>query len=385
MSESTHPADLEAETTRRIDDIGRLAAGLAHDFNNVLAVVLGRAELLVQEAPSGSRTREHLDEMIKACDRGVELTQQLLSFVRPEEARPEPVQVDEVLRGMDRMLRRVIGDDVQLVTRSAGATPSVSVDRRRLEQAVVNLVINAREAMPAGGRLTLATTTAEGDEGSTWPPPGRHVVLTIADTGVGMDADTRARAREPFFTTKQRGKGLGLCLVWRTIAQAGGRMRIESERGRGSTIELYLPVRADSTSTPVGAAAGAGVDARWPTGTERILLLENDDLRRRTMSGLLSRLGYDVLAASSADEAATLVAEGAPDLIMLDAVAGFARGEVARRLHALAPHAPLLVTAGRDEGDGPVHDDLLARTTLIPKPVAPTRLVQTVRQVLDER
>jgi CheY-like chemotaxis protein len=364
------------------EDVGEVAGAIAHDFNNLLSVVLGHAEMLLDEAPSGSRSREHAQAVILAAQRAGRLTRRLLALSREQDSGPAPVDLGEVVTRMERVLHRVLGDDIELVLRAEPGLPKAWLDRSRIEQAIMSLVVNAREAMPGGGRLTIAVGAAlvRPDTGE-WLPADGQVVLSLVDTGVGMDGEIQARAFESLFSRRSRAAGTGLSMVQRMVSDAGGRIRVRSARGRGTTIEMGF------AALPAASAVAAAADPA-PTavgGGESILLIESDESLRRTLGSLLRRLGYRVDAARSAAEVEPVAADRRPDLIILDVAPAdpHEQGQAAR-LRALAPGAPVLLISEFAEGSragGPGD----AGAAYLPKPVVPAQLAATVRSLLDAR
>ncbi len=267
--------------SQKLEAVGRLAGGIAHDFNNLLTVIMGSADLLLRRLDGDDR--ELVDEIGHAAERAAALTHQLLAFSRRQVLEPQVLDLNAAVSETTRMLGRLIGEHIELVARLDPALGSVRVDPSQLEQVIMNLTLNARDAMPAGGRLTIETANVDLDEPSAAPQfviqPGRYVVLAVTDTGCGMDAETRARLFEPFFTTKEPGKGtgLGLATVYGVVKQSGGYIAAESEPGRGSAFRIYLPrVEGRTTEAPLGLVPSCSFD-----GSETILLAEDDDAVRR--------------------------------------------------------------------------------------------------------
>jgi two-component system cell cycle sensor histidine kinase/response regulator CckA len=267
---------------QKMEAVGQLAGGVAHDFNNVLSAIFGYAELLTEELPAGSAARQDVDEIRKAATRAASLTRQLLAFSRQQVLEPVVLNVNDVVRDLETMLRRLIGEDLELRAVLAPDLGNVLADAGQLEQVILNLVVNARDAMPTGGQLTIETANSELDEhyADALQPviTGPYIMLAVTDTGLGMTAETRARIFEPFFTTKEKAKGtgLGLSTVYGIVKQSGGYIWTYSEPGHGATFKVYLP-RVDA---PVEAAELTREVAGTPTGTETILLAEDDELLR---------------------------------------------------------------------------------------------------------
>src|SRR5207253_723887 len=289
---------------QKMEAVGRLAGGIAHDFNNVLTAIFGYTELVLEELPAGSSVRQDLEEIRKAAQRASALTRQLLAFSRQQVLEPVVLQLNGLVEDVDKMLRRLIGEDVDLRLALAPDLGNVRIDPGQLEQVLMNLVVNARDAMPTGGKLLIETANADLTEqyADLHQPvtPGRYAMLAVSDTGTGMDAQVKARIFEPFFTTKERGKGtgLGLSTVYGIVKQSGGYVWVYSELGRGTTFKIYLP-RVDAPAQPVAAPREAGTLA----GVETVLLAEDDEMLRPLAKGLLEKLGYTVLEAENATQA----------------------------------------------------------------------------------
>ncbi len=371
--------------SQKLEAVGRLAGGIAHDFNNLLTVIMGSADLLLRRLDGDDR--ELVDEIGHAAERAAALTHQLLAFSRRQVLEPQVLDLNAAVSETTRMLGRLIGEHIELVARLDPALGSVRVDPSQLEQVIMNLTLNARDAMPAGGRLTIETANVDLDEPSAAPQfviqPGRYVVLAVTDTGCGMDAETRARLFEPFFTTKEPGKGtgLGLATVYGVVKQSGGYIAAESEPGRGSAFRIYLPrVEGRTTEAPLGLVPSCSFD-----GSETILLAEDDDAVRRLVRRALEERGYTVLEAPDG-RAALEIGErhGGPlDLLITDVVMPAMGGnEVAVQLTIRYPGLRVLYTSGYS-------GDYFQRgnpgvSPLLKKPFTLDSLVEKVRQVLDE-
>ncbi|HEX9704732.1 MAG TPA: response regulator [Gemmatimonadales bacterium] len=374
----------------KMEAVGRLAGGVAHDFNNVLTAMFGYADLLAEELPEGSSARRDLEEIRKAAQRAATLTRQLLAFSRQQVLEPVVLSLNEMVREIDQMLRRMIGEDVALRLALPSELGNVRADPGQLEQVVMNLVVNARDAMPTGGRLLIETANAELTEeyAELRQPvvPGRYVMLAVSDTGIGMDAETRTRIFEPFFTTKEKGKGtgLGLSTVYGIVKQSGGYIWVYSESGIGTTFRIYLP-RVDA---PPDALAAPREVTGSVGGTETILLAEDDETLRQLARGLLEKLGYTVLATASADEAFARAREhqGPIHLLVSDVVMpGESGRQLARRLAVLRPETRVLYMSGYTD-DAIVHHGMLEHgLNYLPKPFTPAVLAGTVRAVLDTK
>ncbi|HYL56325.1 MAG TPA: response regulator [Gemmatimonadales bacterium] len=372
---------------QKMEAIGRLAGGVAHDFNNVLTAIFGYADLMADEFPKESPAHQDLAEIRKAAERASALTRQLLAFSRQQVLAPVVLSVNDLVEDVDKMLRRVVGEDVDLRLALAGDAGNVRADPGQLQQVLMNLVVNARDAMPTGGRLTIETGNAElsehYSESHRAVVPGSYVMLAVSDTGVGMDATTTARIFEPFFTTKEKGRGtgLGLSTVYGIVKQSGGYIWVYSEPGRGTTFKLYLPL-VDAPPERAAPAREAGTLA----GTETIVLAEDDEVLRPLTKGLLVRLGYTVLEAENADRALALADAhpGPIHLLITDVVMpGVSGRELARRVVRTRPDTRVLYISGYTD-DAIVHHGMLEPGLhFLQKPFTPAALARKVREVLD--
>ena len=374
---------------QKLEAIGRLAGGVAHDFNNLLTVIGGRSHIMGWRLPPDHPLRHDIEIIEKTAERAAGLTRQLLAFSRKQVLAPRVLDINEVLGGMDRMLQRLIGEDVELVTLLGSDLGRIKVDPSQIEQVVLNLAVNARDAMPEGGRLTIETRSVDlgGDyvQNHAGVEPGPYVMLAVSDTGHGMDAAVQAQLFVPFFTTKEPGKGtgLGLATVYGIVTQSGGHIWVHSEVGQGSTFNIYLPRLND----PVDAIIGAPALAAAPRGVETILLVEDDDAVRDLARETLESSGYRVLEAAH-PEAALRIAEtyaGSIDLLLTDVVMPGMSGRVlADRLLPLRSGIKLLFMSGYT-ADAIVHHGVLdAGTAFLQKPFTPGALARRVREVLDE-
>ncbi|HEX2201676.1 MAG TPA: PAS domain S-box protein [Longimicrobium sp.] len=374
---------------QKMDAVGRLAGGVAHDFNNLLTAIRGNAELLLLDLPAGAPGAEEVEEIRRAADRAAGLTRQLLAFSRRQVLQPRVFGLNAVVRDMEKMLGRLIGEDVALVTRLADDLAHVRADPGQLEQVVMNLAVNARDAMPSGGQLIVETRNAVLDEEMrrTFPyvVPGPYVMLAVSDTGHGMDRETRERVFEPFFTTKPagRGTGLGLSTVYGIVKQSGGYIWVYSEPGRGTTVRIYLPSVAGG-ARPAGPAAAAA-PARG--GVETILLAEDEEPVRRLAREVLTRNGYTVLEAGDGEQALR-VSERHPgriDLLVTDVVMPAMSGrDLSALLAAARPALRVLYMSGYTEEAVARHGVLDPGTGFIEKPFTADALASAVRRVLDE-
>jgi len=368
----------------KMEAVGRLAGGVAHDFNNVLTVIRAQTEFLLADLPPDDPRRADVQEIQGAADRAASFTRQLLAFSRRQLLQPEVLDLNGVITGMEMMVRRLVGEDIVLLTKLHSELPPIWADPGQLQQAILNLAVNSRDAMPRGGSLLIETNLVELDE--HYPrqhptaKPGRHVVLVVTDTGAGMDAATRSRIFEPFFTTKEPGKGtgLGLSTVYGIVKQSGGHIWVYSEVGRGTTFKLYFPphhgvpkpAQPQRTALP---ALGSGAT---------ILLVEDERPVRSTVRRLLERHGYRVLEASNGQEALQLVTASAEEisLVLSDMVMpGMGGTELAGRIRSVAPKLPVLLMTGYTEeaitrtGERPLDENI------IEKPFTLTTMLEKVR------
>jgi two-component system cell cycle sensor histidine kinase/response regulator CckA len=372
---------------QKMESIGRLAGGVAHDFNNLLTAIIGFSELLLENTPVTNPARHDLEAIQKAAEHGAALTRQLLAFSRRQVMEPTIVDLNELVRGLEPILRRLLGEDVELDVRE-GVLPPVHVDRGQLEQVLMNLSVNARDAMPDGGKLIIETSqvvlNAEYVEQRSYARTGSHVLLTVSDTGTGMDASTRARIFEPFFTTKALGKGtgLGLSTVYGIVKQSGGHIEVFSEHGYGSTFQVYLPcVEEQAALTP--ALPPMSPD---PAGNETVLLVEDDPEVRELLGRTLERHGYRLLSAATGSDGLAWVrnTEVPIDLLITDAVLpGVSGPTLAREAATLRPGIRVLFVSGYTD-DAMLRLGLLNNNeAFLQKPFGSAALLSKVRQMLD--
>jgi two-component system, cell cycle sensor histidine kinase and response regulator CckA len=379
--------EMQLQQARKMEAIGQLAGGVAHDFNNLLTVILGSADLLLTAPSAGSSDREEIGDIRRAAMRAAELTRQLLAFSRQQVLQPKVLDLNHVVEGMEKMLGRLIGAEVDLRTRLAPDLGAVRADPSQLEQIILNLAVNARDAMPEGGELTVETANANLDApyvAAHGPvPPGSYVMLAVSDTGVGMDQATQARVFEPFFTTKEMGKGtgLGLATVYGIVKQSGGFIWLYSEPGQGATFKIYLPRVVTGTD-----AATAVTDPGVLIGTETVLLVEDEDAVRTLTQRVLEGQGYTVLVAEDGPTALALAGRhsGAIHLLISDVVMPKMRGrEVASRLAELRPETKVLFISGY-AGEAATRRGILeAGMAFLQKPFTVEGLARKVREVLD--
>jgi nitrogen-specific signal transduction histidine kinase/CheY-like chemotaxis protein len=374
--------------SQKMEAVGRLAGGVAHDFNNLLTVIGGYGELLLTSTPRGDPNREPLEEIVAAGERAASLTRQLLAFSRKQVLMPEVLDLNAIVAGMDKMLKRLIGEDVDFVTLLDPSAGHARVDPGQLEQVIMNLAVNARDAMPRGGKLTIETANAELDgayaQRHATVATGPYVMLAVSDTGVGMDAETQARIFEPFFTTKEKGKGtgLGLSTVFGIVKQSGGNIWVYSEQGKGTTFKVYLP-RVEEA--PMSREARSGIHSAIQ-GTETILLVEDESSIRTLARKALESVGYRVVDAKSGPNALELVRKSRDPihLLLTDLVMPEMAGtELASRLLEDRPELRILYVSGYTDDAVVRHGLLDHRHHFLPKPFTPQILRRKVREVLD--
>jgi signal transduction histidine kinase/CheY-like chemotaxis protein len=391
--------DLRAEMVRReelesqliqaqkMEAVGRLAGGVAHDFNNLLTVILGYDEILREHVRTDPLALDYAEQILRASQRAIELTNQLLSFSRRQSAAPRIVDLNEVVLNVDKMLRRMIGEDVALETRLQPDLARVRVDASHIDQVILNLAVNSRDAMPGGGKLTIETANLEITEeyaaGHIGVAPGLYVMLSVSDTGVGMDADTLERIFEPFFTTKEKGKGtgLGLSIVYGIVKQNGGEVRAYSAPGQGTALKIYLPAASGEAETEAPAEAN---EAEAPA-TAKILLVEDDEQVRGLTRTMLARRGYRILDAATPEEALSIArAPGEKiDLLLTDIVMPLMQGtELAAEVRGMQPAIRVLYMSGYSDTAVVKLALLSAETAFIQKPFSARDLEKKVREVL---
>lgn len=374
-----------------MEAIGRLTGGVAHDFNNLLTAIRGFAQFALDEQLPSSRARDDIEQILQAADRAATLTRQLLAFSRRQVLQPQVLNVNDVLINLQKILSRVLGEDVEVQFFLEPVLAPVVVDPGQLEQVIMNLVVNARDAMPEGGLLTIETTNARIDEAFAVTHfdavPGDYVKISISDTGSGMTPEVIARIFEPFFSTKDRdrGTGLGLATSYGIIRQSGGYIGVYSEPGRGSTFKVFLP-RATEVEHHEPRAEPETLTRLQ--GSETILVIEDDDRVRRVSAGALVRSGYRVLEARSAEAALALFREHRDEihLVVSDVVLPRMNGPaLVRELQAIRPDIRVLYVSGYTENAINQMGTLEPSVELLEKPFAPDALVRRVRTVLDRR
>jgi PAS domain S-box-containing protein len=391
MVDVTQERRLEAQylQAQKMEAVGRLAGGVAHDFNNLLTAVLGYSQLLLARLERDDPARELAGEIHRAGEQAAALTRRLLAFSRKQVLQLTVFSLNDVIAGMRKMLATLIGEDVEIHVQLDPALGLVRADPAQVEQVIVNLAVNARDAMPQGGRLELETANedlvpgvAAGNPGL---PPGPYVRLTVRDSGCGMDADTLGRIFEPFFTTKEVGKGtgLGLATAYGIVQQSGGRIAVESSPGRGATFHIYLPRLGDPVVAPRGSPAAP---ARWPGGSETVLLAEDDKAVRDFARALLADTGYRVLEAADGLDALRVCEThpGPIHLLLTDVVMpGMTGRTLADHLVALRPGLRVLYMSGYTDDAVLRRGVVEADTAFLAKPFRPEELARKVREVLD--
>jgi two-component system, cell cycle sensor histidine kinase and response regulator CckA len=374
-------AEERLNQAQKMEALGKLAGGIAHDFNNILNVVVGYAHLLQEEGTSRDKVREHATEVLKAAQRATSLTRQLLAFSRKQIVQPQTLDLNTVIHGISKMLRRLIREDIEISTQFASDLPSITADVSQIEQVIVNLAINARDAMPAGGRLTIATSRADLNDGhahSLGLTAGPHAVLTVSDNGQGMKPDTQAHIFEPFFTTKEPGKGtgLGLATVHAVVLQSGGHISVRSQVGAGTSFIIYLP----ASTTSAAAMKFLPVPRPMTSGAETILLVEDEQGLRRLMKELLRGEGYTVLEGAEGLSAIQIsrTYAGTIHLLLTDMVMPNMHGrQLAVELKQQRPAMKVLYMTGYADSDH------LEEGNVLEKPFMPETLLRAVHDVLS--
>jgi signal transduction histidine kinase/ActR/RegA family two-component response regulator len=385
-AEALRKSEVQLRQAQKMEAVGLLAGGIAHDFNNLLTAIIGFANLIRDEMSRDHPMYSFVQEIATAGERASTLTRQLLTFSRQEIQQLERLDLNMIVDDMEKLLGRVIGEDIDLVSDLDPGLGQVEVDRGQIEQIIMNLAVNARDAMPEGGRLTITTANVERilpeDEASGIP--GRYVTLAVTDTGIGMDAATQARIFEPFFTTKAQGKGtgLGLATVYGIVKQSRGDIQIASEPGRGATFTIYLPRVDEPSANDDPSPAPPGV----VRGSETILLIEDEDGVRALASSVLERYGYRVLQARMGDEALDLCRglQEPINLVITDVVMpGMNGAELARRRGELFPGVKVLFMSGYPGDVAVRHGVLSTGSAYLAKPFVPSELRRKVRELLD--
>jgi CheY-like chemotaxis protein/two-component sensor histidine kinase len=358
-----------------MEAVGRLAGGIAHDFNNLLTAISGYSEFLI-DGLEDERLRRHADEIRKAAARAAALTGQLLAFSRRQVLQPRVLDLNAVVSDMDMMLRRLIGEDVELVTLLDPYVGRVQADPTQVEQVIVNLAVNARDAMPNGGSVTIETADVDNDD-------GRYVELRLTDTGIGMTDNERQQLFDPFFTTKEGGTGLGLATVYGIVEQSGGTIEVDSAPGMGSSFRIWLP-RAEA---PGEAPAPAPEVVTPQSGDETILLVEDETVVRQLVAEILESTGYTVMQAGDGPSALELLRRhaGTLHLLVTDVVMpGMSGPEVAQAVASMRPGTQVLYTSGYTDSQIGHHGVLEPGIAFLQKPFSADDLTSKVRSMLDE-
>jgi len=373
----------------RLESIGRLATGVAHDFNNLLTIIMGYSEILLATLGENDPLRPNLEQIQKAGDRAAALARQLLAFGRRQPLAPVLLNVSAVVNDLDKMLQRLIGEDIEIVTSLEPCCGPVKADQSQIEQVIVNVVLNARDAMPLGGRLTIETVSVVLDEAASRRlgtlHAGPHVVLSVSDNGCGMDAETQVRVFEPFFTTKEPGKGtgLGLSIVLDIVKQCHGSIRICSELNRGTNFTIYLPV---ATEDEQAVPAPASESTSLAYGQETVLVAEDEEGVRGLVRDILERHGYTVLEAREGEHAIRVCEQypGPIHLLVADVVMRQVNGkELVERVTPIRPGMRVLYMSGHTAGTVAEHGVLNSDVTFLEKPFSPEAFIIRVRKVLE--
>ncbi len=375
--------------SQRMEAFGQLAAGVAHDFNNFLTTILGYSDLLLHELRVKGQIAGHISEIREAAGRASGLTQQLLAFSRRQPLEPKVVEVSSIISSLERSLLPLLGENIHIThLHNETGDAYIKVDADQLIQIILNLAVNARDAMPTGGRLTLETATITIDDshhaylGADEIAPGDYVRISLADTGIGMSDEVKAHLFEPFFTTKEDRSGLGLATSYGIVRQSGGQIRIESEKGKGTTVEIYLP----KASAPPAAYKKPNLK-KLPRGVETILVLEDDISVRHISVRVLRKLGYQVVEAANGADAKRVITQNDKrkiDLLLTDMVMPQMSGRnFAKWLHQTSPHTKVIFVSGYLEESLHPGDRLDPGMFFLPKPFDPEQLAAKVREALD--
>jgi signal transduction histidine kinase/ActR/RegA family two-component response regulator len=387
--EALEESEEQLRQSQKMEAIGRLAGGIAHDLNNLLTIITGYSHFLLNSLDAQSTAHQDVEEIQQATQRAEALIQQLLAFSRKQPRQPRPLDLNEVINGMIHMLQRLVGEEIRLEMKLASEPCPVMADPNQIGQVVMNLLVNARDAMPHGGRVTLQTGLVSLDQAYARTHPGTrqgaYVCLTVMDMGIGMDGHTLAHCFEPFFTTKPTGQGtgLGLATVYGIVKQSDGAVEIESESGRGTIVRIYLPL-LENIDVPETALPATET---LPGGTETILLVEDDPKVRRLIRHTIERQGYPVLEASSGSAALTLAKDhDVIHLLLTDVVMPEMSGaELASRLSAIRPGLKVLYMSGYTESANKLPSELLPGALLLLKPFTPDELAHKIREALDAK
>ena len=387
--EALHRSEAQLRQAVKMEAVGRLAGGVAHDFNNILTAITGYSELLLMNPDIRDPVSRDVKDILQAAERAASLTRQLLAFSRKQVLQPQRLDLNQVVANLDKMLRRIIGEDIDLLTVLGHELDAVQADPGQIEQVVMNLVANARDAMPQGGKLTIETANAHLDAAYAQEHlemrPGPYVMLAVSDTGVGLDQESQARIFEPFFTTKELGKGtgLGLSMVYGIVRQSGGFIYVYSNPGEGTTFKIYLP-RLEAAGDLAAGLGKVPDSCEW--GSETILLVEDEDMVRQVASRILTRHGYTVLEAASGHAALVVSREhaGPIHLMLTDVVMhGMSGWETVENLKPQRPEMKVLFMSGHTENTIVHHGVLDPGVAFIQKPFRYNVLAQKIREILD--
>ncbi len=388
--EALHHAELKIQAMQKIEAIGQLAGGIAHDFNNMLTVINGYTQMMLEARDTKEKQKKNLIQILEAGEKAKRMTQQLLAFGRRQHMKPVVMNLNHVIKDMSRLLKRVIGEDIELRTHLEADLGHVKLDQSQVEQIVMNLAINARDAMLRGGRLTIETANVELDEDYgqshiAYIRKGRYVMFAVSDNGAGMDSEVQSRIFEPFFTTKETGKGtgLGLATVYGIVKQSNGYIWAYSEKNIGTTFKLYFPI----VDEPVSSAAGEKpAQPQHYSGTEKILLVEDEESVRRVVKKLLSDCGYQVSATNNGKEALEFCRENSEqfDMLITDIVMPQLGGiELANELIPQYPEMKVMYMSGYTDKTIVKHGVLGADAAYIQKPFSINDFSRRVREILD--
>jgi two-component system, cell cycle sensor histidine kinase and response regulator CckA len=385
--EALQRSEEQLRQSQKLEAVGRLAGGIAHDFNNLLTVITGYSDLLLRRSGHDEAARSKIEEIRKAAERAASLTRQLLAFSRKQVLEPRVLDLTETVANMDKMLKRLIGEDIHLVTMLEPNLKKVSADPGQIEQVIMNLAVNARDAMPHGGKLTIETRNVYLDAAYARSHlsvrPGQYVMLAVSDTGHGMDAATQERIFEPFFTTKEVGKGtgLGLSMVYGILKQSGGNIWVYSEPGHGTTFKVYVPVVEEDVSAEPEASA-----PKTQKGTETILLVEDEEIVRNLLRDILEMEGYEVIVAENGQDALQACARQREQihLLMTDVVMpGMSGRELVAQLTGQCAGLKVLYMSGYTDDAIVRHGVLDEGVAFLQKPFTPDAATRKVREVLD--
>lgn len=388
VEEALRQSEKQFRQSQKMEAVGRLAGGIAHDFNNLLTVIMGYSQVLLTELGPQHPLRGKIEETLKAGDRAATLVRQLLTFSRKQSLDPKVLSLNSAVTSVESLLRRLIGEDIKLVSKLDPANGGLRADQAQLEQVLVNLVVNARDAMPKGGTLTIETTQVELTRSPVYYltplPPGSYVRLAVSDTGCGMDRKTQSHIFEPFFTTKEEGvgSGLGLSTVFGIVTQCGGAIDVTSRVGHGTRFDLYFP-RVESDVISTAPIRSSGQSQR---GTETILLVEDEPSVRTLIRDELRKLGYRVIEAKNGIEACLLATQqaGLFQLLLTDIVMpGMDGRELAQHLSVINPDLRTLFISGYMDDDGIMAGQEEGTTSFLQKPFTPEVLAGAVRNLLD--